>query len=78
MRGHWVQVRGRNQPNLLSNLDKGKLQLGDNRREKQNPVIEQRRLSEMPVSILGPTTLGGEMWVLVALMWNLIWKRQIW
>jgi len=35
------------------------LLLGDNKGEKQNPVIEQRMLSEMSVSILGPTTLGG-------------------
>ena len=59
VRGHQVQVKGRNRPNLLNTHDKGKLQLGDNRGKKQNPVIEQRRLSEMPVSIPGPTTLGG-------------------
>ena len=35
------------------------MQLGDNKGEKQNPVIEQRMLSEMSVSIPGPTTLGG-------------------
>ena len=54
-----MQVKGRNQSNLLSAHDKGKLQLGDNGGKKQNPVIEQRRLSEMPVSIPGPTTLRG-------------------
>ena len=59
VRGHQVQVKGRNRPNLLNAHDKGKLQLGDNRGKKQNPVIEQRRSSKMPVSILGPTTLGG-------------------
>ena len=35
------------------------MQLGDNKGEKQNPVIEQRMLSEMLVSMLGSTTLGG-------------------
>ena len=59
MRGHQVQVKGRNRPNLLNAHDKGKLQLGDNRGKKQNLVIEQRRLSEMPVSIPGLTTLRG-------------------
>ena len=54
-----MQVRSRNQPNLLNTHDKGKLQLGDNKREKQNLVIEQRRLSETSVSIPGPMTLGG-------------------
>ena len=41
MRGHEVQVRGRNQS------------------EKQNPVIKQKMLSEVPVSLPGPTTLEG-------------------
>ena len=54
MRGPQVQDRGRNQPNLVNTHDKGKLLLEDNKREKQNLVFEQR-----PVSISGPTTLGG-------------------
>ena len=41
MRGHEVQVKGRNQS------------------EKQNPVIKQKILSEVPVSLPGPTTLEG-------------------
>ena len=32
--GHQVQVRGRNQSNLLSAHDERKMQLGDNRGEK--------------------------------------------
>lgn len=52
--GPQVQVRGRNQPNLVSAHDKRKVLLEENKREKQNPVIEQR-----PVSISGPATLGG-------------------
>ena len=54
-----MQVRGKNQPNRLSAHDQGKLLLGDNKGEKPNPVIKQRLLSEMAVSLLGPTTLGG-------------------
>ncbi|KAF3953827.1 hypothetical protein CMV_020760 [Castanea mollissima] len=57
VRGHQVQVKGRN--HLLSAHDKRKMQLGDNMGEKQNPVFEQRRLSKTPVSILGPMTLEG-------------------
>ena len=34
VRGHQVQVRGRNQSNLLSAYDERKMQLGDNRGEK--------------------------------------------
>ena len=41
MRGHEVQVKGRNQS------------------EKQNPVIKQKILSEVLVSLPGPTTLEG-------------------
>ena len=33
--------------------------LGDSKGEKQNPVIKQRLLSEMVVSLLGSATLGG-------------------
>nr|POE50963.1 hypothetical protein CFP56_31118 [Quercus suber] len=54
MRGPQVQVRGRILPNLVSALDKRKLLLEKNAREKQNPVFEQR-----PVSLSGPVTLGG-------------------
>lgn len=59
MRGHQVQVKGSNQPHLLSINDKGKLQLGDNKGMKQNRVIEQMMLSEISASIPGPTALGG-------------------
>ena len=34
VRGYQVQVRGRNQSNLLSAHDERKMQLGDNRGEK--------------------------------------------
>ena len=43
---------------MLSIHDKGKLQLGDNKGMKQNLVIEQMMLSEIPASISGPTALG--------------------
>ncbi|KAK7827549.1 hypothetical protein CFP56_031150 [Quercus suber] len=59
VRGHQVQVSGRNQQKLLNTHDKGKWLLGDNRGEKQNSVSVQRRLSATPVSTPGPTTLGG-------------------
>ena len=56
VRGHQVQVRGNNQPNLLSAHNKRKMQ---NRGEKQNSVIDHRRLSDTPVSIQGLMNLGG-------------------
>ena len=56
MRGHQVQVRGNNLPNLLSAHNKRKMQ---NRGEKQNSVIDHRRLSDTPVSIQGLMNLGG-------------------
>ena len=59
IRGQQVQVRGSNQPHMLSIHNKGKLQLGDNKGMKQNPVIEQMMLSEIPASIPSPTALGG-------------------
>ena len=59
IRGHQVQVRGSNQPHMLCIHDKGKLQLGDNKGMKQNPVIEQMMLSEIPANIPAPTALGG-------------------
>ncbi|KAF3948103.1 hypothetical protein CMV_025855 [Castanea mollissima] len=59
VRGHKVQVRGRNQPNRFSAHVKGKLSLGDNKGEKQNPVIKQSLLSETAVRLPGPAILGG-------------------
>ena len=40
VRGHQVQVKGRNQPNLFSAHDKGKLILEDYKEKKQNPDFE--------------------------------------
>ena len=54
VRGRQVQVKGRHQLNLVSARVKGNLILEDDKREKQNPVFEQR-----PVSKSGPTNLGG-------------------
>nr|POE57596.1 esterase [Quercus suber] len=51
VRGHQVQVRGRNQPYRLSTHDKGKWLLGDNKGEKQN------LLSKTAVSLPGSATL---------------------
>ena len=49
-----VQVKGRHHPKLVSAHAKGIMILEDKKREKQNPVFQQR-----PVNTLGPTTLGG-------------------
>ena len=54
MRGHQMQVRDRIQPYLLSAYGKRNLHLGDNKGEKQNPVLKQRLLCETPVSFLVP------------------------
>ena len=54
--GHPVQVRGNYQPNLLNAHEKRKMQ---NRGEKQNSVIDHRRVSDTTVSIPGPMNLGG-------------------
>ncbi|KAL0008930.1 hypothetical protein SO802_010432 [Lithocarpus litseifolius] len=59
VRGHQVQVRGRNQLNLSSAHEKRKMQLGNNRGEKENSVMEQRRLSVTLANTSGPMTLGG-------------------
>ena len=54
VRGPQVQVKGWHQPKLVSAHVKGKMLLEDNKREKQNPVFEQR-----PMSTSGSMTLGG-------------------
>ena len=61
MRGHQAQVRGRNQPLLLSIHDKGKLHLGEDRVVKQNPKGEQMVLSENPAGKPCLMALGGDM-----------------
>jgi len=57
VRGHQVQVRDRIQPYLLSAHGKRNLHLGDNKGEKQNPILKQRLPCKTPVSF--PVLMGS-------------------
>lgn len=59
VRGHHVQVRGRNQPHQLCITDKGKTQVAEDRLVKPNPEPAQMVLSRIPVGKLCLTALGG-------------------